>query len=478
MVKIRRMVQPALLGPAVALAAQVLLLFALAGTAGLDGAGWAIGLACGLTLDGALARSLLRDPAQRLGPAGWVTLTRATLAVGVAALTAASFGADTSVPLLVTLAAAALALDYVDGQVARRTGTVSALGGKLDGEVDAFLILVLSLYVAPSYGWWVLLIGAARYAFFAAGWSLEWMRAPLPRRDWRKTVTAAQGITLTVAAAGVVPALPMRLALGVALALLAESFGRDVVWLWRHRGAPAIESTAAAADATPSKPRHGRARTGVSIVFTVLAVVVVWVVLVAPNQPNLVTPDAFVRLPIEGVVVLALAVMLPDRVRRPLAVLVGALLSLLLLVKILDVGFITAFDRPFNPVDDWSYAPIGVETLRESIGRTKANVALGAALVVGALVLVLPTLSMLRLSRVAAGHRRVSLQAVASLGVAWALCWALGVQLVSRAPIASTSAAELAVQEVQTVQAGIRDRARFARRSARIATSTPLAAGC
>ena len=71
---------------------------------------------------------------------------------------------------------------------------------------------------------------------------------------------------------------------------------------------------------------------------------------------------------------------------------------------------------------------------------------------------------MLRLTRVAAGHRRLSLQAVAALGVAWALCWALGAQLVSRAPIASTSAAELAVQEVRTVQAGIHDRAHFARR--------------
>ena len=48
----------------------------------------------------------------------------------------------------------------------------------------------------------MLLIGAARYLFLAAGWWLAWMRAPLPPRDWRKTVTADAGITLTVAAAG------------------------------------------------------------------------------------------------------------------------------------------------------------------------------------------------------------------------------------------------------------------------------------
>src|SRR5262249_22095462 len=160
------------------------------------------------------------------------------------------------------------------------------LGGRLDGEVDAFLILVLSAYVAPAYGWWVLLIGAARYAFFTAGWSMPWMRARLPRRDWRKTVTAAQGITLTVAASGLVPKRLMQAALTVALALLAESFGRDVLWLWRHRHAHAEEATTRA-----PRPLHGPVRTGVSAVLTVLAFVIVWVALVAPNQPNHVTPD-------------------------------------------------------------------------------------------------------------------------------------------------------------------------------------------
>ena len=62
------------------------------------------------------------------GPASWVTLARATLAVAVAALVVDSFAHDTPVALLVTLAAVALALDLVDGWVARRTGTATALG--------------------------------------------------------------------------------------------------------------------------------------------------------------------------------------------------------------------------------------------------------------------------------------------------------------------------------------------------------------
>ena len=113
------------------------------------------------------------------------------------------------------------------------------LGAQFDGEVDAFLILVLSVYVARSAGAWVLAIGAARYAFLAAGWPLPWMREPLPPRYWRKVVAATQGIVLTVAAADVLPAAVTVVALVAALALLAESFGRDVWWLWsnRHRRA-------------------------------------------------------------------------------------------------------------------------------------------------------------------------------------------------------------------------------------------------
>jgi phosphatidylglycerophosphate synthase len=224
-------------GVAVALAVQLLTLAALAATAGLGVAGWVAGLACTVVLYALLGRGLARSESQRLGPADWVTVARAALVVAVAALTADSFRNQVSVATLVSLATAALCLDFVDGRVARSTQTESRLGAALDGEVDAFLILTLSLYVAPAVGWWVLAIGAARYAFLVAGWLLPWMRAPLPRRDWRKVVTAVQGIALVIAAADVLPLALTQVGLAAALALLAESFGRDVHWLWRRRHA-------------------------------------------------------------------------------------------------------------------------------------------------------------------------------------------------------------------------------------------------
>ena len=232
-------------GPVIGLAAQVLLLAALAATVGLGLAGWLVGLACGVAMDAALAHSLLRNRSERLGPAGWVTLVRATLAVGVAALAADSFGGSAQV------AAAGGARGRRAGARLRRRMRRAA---HRDG-VDAGRALRRrgrrvpdprrsAVYVAPSVGAWVLAIGAARYAFLVAGWLLRGCARRCRRRDWRKVVAATQGVALTIAAAGVLPLALTRAALAAALALLAESFGRDVWWLWRHRSAPGLQMAA------------------------------------------------------------------------------------------------------------------------------------------------------------------------------------------------------------------------------------------
>jgi len=222
-------------GPVTGLTAQVLLLAALAGTVGLNDAGWVVGLTCGVVTNALLARGLARHHTDRLGPADRVTLARVTLAGGVAALTADSFGRPAPVRTLLALTAVALVLDAVDGWVARRTATESALGAIFDGEADAFLMLVLSVYVARSAGAWVLAIGTARYAFLVAGWLLPWMSRTLPPRYWRKVVAGTAGVALTLAVPDVLPRLLTNTLLAVSLALLAESFGRDVWWLWRRR---------------------------------------------------------------------------------------------------------------------------------------------------------------------------------------------------------------------------------------------------
>ncbi|GAA4594839.1 CDP-alcohol phosphatidyltransferase family protein [Planotetraspora phitsanulokensis] len=209
---------------------------------GLSSASVAAGVVYTAGLWAFLAVAARRSGTRSLGPADHVTLARALLVGGVTALVAVLVMTDhpaRGLPLviLVTLATVALILDAVDGQVARRTGTVSKLGARFDMEVDAFLILVLSVHVAGSLGAWVLVIGAMRYAFVVAGWTMPWLRGALPPSFARKVVAATQGIVLVVAASGVLPYPVVAVAVGAALASLVWSFGRDVVWLWRNRPA-------------------------------------------------------------------------------------------------------------------------------------------------------------------------------------------------------------------------------------------------
>lgn len=217
---------------------QALLLVALGGVLGWGAIGWVAAIGATVLLDAAVARLRHSCPDTPLGPADVVTLVRATLVCGVLGFVAQGLLGGAARPLtLAALAGVALVGDLVDGWVARRTGTESDLGARLDGEVDAFLMLVLSVWIAPDQGWWVLAIGLARYAFGLAGMVLPWLAARLPARYWRKVVTAVSSIALVLAAARVLPSPAVDLVLLVALLLLLESFGRDVWWLWRRRPA-------------------------------------------------------------------------------------------------------------------------------------------------------------------------------------------------------------------------------------------------
>ncbi|MGI5193530.1 CDP-alcohol phosphatidyltransferase family protein [Streptomyces sp. CA-288835] len=217
-------------------AGAMLLLLTVLGTAiGMGPAGWLTGLAFAFATWAVLARALHRTRPRSFGPANRVTLGRATLVAGVTALVAESFQSPPPVTLLVALTAVALILDAVDGKVARRTGSSTALGARFDMEVDAFLILVLSVYVSTQLGPWVLLIGGMRYAFVAAARFMPWLNAALPPSTGRKTVAALQGVALLIAGAQILPYAATLATVLLALGSLVWSFGRDIGWLWRNR---------------------------------------------------------------------------------------------------------------------------------------------------------------------------------------------------------------------------------------------------
>jgi phosphatidylglycerophosphate synthase len=179
-------------------------------------------------------------PRGRFGAANAVTLLRAVVACLFAALLFEPEPAPAVAWAAVAVAAAAMLLDGVDGWAARRTGTASAFGARFDMETDAAFVLILSVLVAAwdRVGWWVVAIGAMRYAFVAAAWAEPRLSGALPPSFRRKMICVWQVVTLIVLLAPV--AWPDWLATGgaaVALALLAWSFAVDVAFLLRPPGA-------------------------------------------------------------------------------------------------------------------------------------------------------------------------------------------------------------------------------------------------
>jgi hypothetical protein len=191
------------------------------------------------------------------------------------------------------------------------------------------------------------------------------------------------------------------------------------------------------------------------VVTTVLAVLLVWFGLVGPDQVSRLTVAAFVRIPVEGLVLVAVLVVLPRRARWVTAAVIGLLLGIIAVVKLVDMGFYEALNRPFNPTADWSYFHSIAGLLSVSIGHAKAITFLTLACIVGAIVLVFTPLAVVRLSRRLAGHRTTSLRAVGAFGVVWILAAVFGLHIVSGAPIASASAAGLAYDDERQITAGL-----------------------
>jgi phosphatidylglycerophosphate synthase len=422
--------------------ATAALLGIVSATAGLSAVGWITGLAAGSAGAALLVTARMRSDRPDILPADWITLTRMLPIAAVTGLVADSFSRPVPVTALVALSAVALALDAVDGQVARRTGTATALGARIDGETDAFLILVLSIYVSQDYGAWVLAIGAARYVFLLAGWLVPWLRAPLAPRSWRKVVAAVQGIALTVAASGVISRAAGMIAVAVALLLLAESFGRDVLWLYRAGAGP-------------------RVHRAVRISIAALAVVFLWFALVAPDRTWQFTVGSFIRLPIELLVLVAVALVLPPWPRRIVAIIAGLLIGLLSVVKFLNVAYYEEVDRPFNTVSDWVGIGQAQGVIRDAIGGALTNVVL-IGVVIG-LVLILGTIiaATLHVTAIAARHRRGAVRGVAALTAICAVSAGLSLQLIPGSSVASVGATGLAAQTVRATSAAISDPRRF-----------------
>lgn len=173
-------------------------------------------------------------PLSHFGWANRVTFARAALV----ALAAGAIGETPSAAIATAVVMVSLvvtALDGVDGWLARRSRLASAFGARFDMEVDALLMLVLSVLVWQhgKAGAWILLAGLLRYLFVAAGWLAPWMRQPLPASLRRKAICVVQIGGLMVAMLPAVPPPSAAFVSAITLGALVYSFLADTLWLWR-----------------------------------------------------------------------------------------------------------------------------------------------------------------------------------------------------------------------------------------------------
>lgn len=134
----------------------------------------------------------------------------------------------------------ALCLDGFDGYLARRFGTSSDFGARYDMEVDAALILCLSLltYVLKKADWWVILIGVMRYLFVALQCADERLRGRLEPSYRRKSICVLQMLALCIILLPTVEPPASTYISALALLALVYSFGSDICILMRRQPQP------------------------------------------------------------------------------------------------------------------------------------------------------------------------------------------------------------------------------------------------
>lgn len=190
-------------------------------------------------------------------------------------------------------------------------------------------------------------------------------------------------------------------------------------------------------------------------VLTGLAGLVVLGALWMPDDLAQASLSQVVRVPLEALLVVGLVLVLPGRWRRPVAGVAGALLGVLTVLKVVDLGFSATQGRSFDLLLDWPLLGSATGIVEDSAGRPGAiGAVIGAALLVAGLV-VATTAAALRLTSITVPEP--TLKAVAGLTVLTALTAAGGV------PVAARTGAAVAYGKADAIRTGLHDRAAFAR---------------
>ncbi|MER6012325.1 sulfatase-like hydrolase/transferase [Streptomyces bluensis] len=196
---------------------------------------------------------------------------------------------------------------------------------------------------------------------------------------------------------------------------------------------------------------------------TVLAAALVFVALMLPGNVAYFEAKSFLRIPAEPILLAALLLVLPERPRRVVAVLSGVGLALVLILKLLDIGFNQFLGRGFNVVLDWGLLDDAESYLQDTAGGAGALAAvIGLVVLVLALLVVMP-LAVVRLVGLMHRDRHTASRATIVAGTVWITCSALGLQLIGTTPVATNNTIGLLQDRVARVKATLKDEAAFAK---------------
>jgi CDP-diacylglycerol--glycerol-3-phosphate 3-phosphatidyltransferase len=174
-------------------------------------------------------------PRPRLGSANLVTIARGTLLAWLAGFAVVPWEGGPLAAAPAALYAGNVALDAVDGSLARRVGHVSELGARLDAEFDGAGVLVgLGVAVAADLVPDVLvLVGLVKYAYVAAEWLARrrgHALSPLPDRASRRPLAVLQMLAVAVVLSTLLVRPAAALVAGAVGLAYSLGFARDL-WL-------------------------------------------------------------------------------------------------------------------------------------------------------------------------------------------------------------------------------------------------------
>jgi hypothetical protein len=217
----------------------------------------------------------------------------------------------------------------------------------------------------------------------------------------------------------------------------------------------------------PSTTRS-RTRTVLSGVLTAAAAVLVYLALVVPDaigrvKEGTAVEGAFLRVPIEVIVGGAVLLAVSARWRRPLAALFGLGLGVVVVLKVVNVGFRQVLGRGFNVVLDPPLFKDGYNALTETDGRTYANLAAAGAVLLTVGALAGCALAVLRLAAVTARYANPARRTLVGLTAAWLALAISGLTFFPNAPVASDTAADLLKNTAKSIPTALRDQREFAR---------------